>query len=71
MVVTLTEKMQFQSASWKEVYAEAESRAENSILSECISSVVQGTENDRAKRHGKQISHSAWKNINVDTRMDN
>lgn len=71
MVVTLTEKMQFQSASWKEVYAEAEGRAEYSILTECISSVVQGTENDRAKRHGEQISHSAWKNRNVDTRMDN
>jgi hypothetical protein len=56
MVVTLTEKMQFQNASWKEVYAEAESRAENSILSE----------NDtRAKRHGEQMSHSAWKNRNV------
>ena len=64
--------MQLQSASWKEVYAEVESRAENSILSECISSVVQGTENDtRAKRHGEQMSRSAWKNRNVDTRMDN
>jgi hypothetical protein len=59
--------MQLQSASWKEVYAEAESRTENSILSECISIVIEGTENDRAKRYGERMSRSAWKN----TRMDN
>lgn len=51
---TRTEKMQ----SWKEVCAEAE----NSILSECISSVAQGTENDYAKAGSKEPIPSEWNN---------
>lgn len=51
---TRTEKMQ----SWKEVCAEAE----NSILSECISSVAQGTENDYTKAGSKEPIPSEWNN---------
>jgi hypothetical protein len=52
--------------SWKEVCAEAE----NSILSECISSVAQGTENDYAKAGSKEPIPSEWNNDEPQTQIN-